>query len=53
MMKQYYIDRIKSAESIEELDEIIESAAASDDITHAEYCEVYEVALKVAQELIF
>ena len=45
-----YIERIEKAQTLEELDAVVESAAWDDDLTASQYCEIYAKALKKAQE---
>lgn len=44
-----YLEKIKAAETIDELDAIVEDAAFDENITAGEYCEIYDEALKKAQ----
>lgn len=44
-----YIEKIKKAETLDELNEIVERAAWDDDLTASEYGEIYMKALKKAQ----
>ncbi len=47
-----YLDRIKSAQHDYTLDEIVEQAAYDDDLTHAEYCTIYQAGLDRYHELV-
>lgn len=49
-MKEY-IEKINKAETLDELDEIIEEVAFDENLTNEEYCEVYAIGLKKAQEM--
>lgn len=43
------IASIEKAQTIDELDEIVEKAAFNEELTNEEYCEIYEKALRKAQ----
>ena len=48
MTMAYYLDCIAVADALWELDEIVEDAAFDDDLSHGEYCDIYDAArLKV------
>ena len=49
-MKEY-IESIKKAQTLEELDNIVELAAIDDTITNEQYCTLYSIALQQAQNL--
>lgn len=49
-MKEY-LERIEKAQTLNELDAIVENAAYNELLTDTEYCNIYEVALKKAQTL--
>jgi hypothetical protein len=44
-----YIERLKRATTLSELDAIVEMAAADSTITNEEYTKVYECGLRIAQ----
>ena len=44
-----YVDWIAVASSLDELERIIEEAAADDSLTNAEYTALYDRALTIAQ----
>lgn len=44
-----YLEKIKAAQTIDELDAIVESAAFDENLTDAEYCDIYSNALTKAQ----
>lgn len=41
-----YIELIRDAENLDDLDQVIEIAAHDDGITHAEYCKLYKLAME-------
>ena len=41
-----YVEQIRDAESLDDLDQIIEIAAFDDGITHAEYCKLHKLAME-------
>ena len=43
-----YLRKIEKAETLDELDAIIERAAYDENLTNSEYCELYAIALKKA-----
>lgn len=47
----YYLDRIKYADSIDELDEIIDRAADDMSITNNDYSTLYAVAMEKARSI--
>lgn len=47
-MKEY-LEKIRIAQTLDELDEIVEIAAYDDSLVNNEYCEIYAEALKKAQ----
>lgn len=44
-----YLERIEKAQTLNELDTIVENAAYNELLTETEYCNIYAVALKKAQ----
>ena len=48
---EYYLEKIKNAKTLDELDSIIECAAFDENLTNSEYCELYAIALKQSQNL--
>ncbi|MBQ2895042.1 MAG: hypothetical protein IJE92_05945 [Clostridia bacterium] len=46
-----YLGKIKNAETLDELDFIIECAAFDENLTNSEYCELYAIAMKQSQNL--
>lgn len=44
-----YLERIKTAESLDELDSIVEEASFDDSLTNSEYEEIYVAGLSKAQ----
>lgn len=44
-----YLELVKSAETLKELDTISEKAAFDETLTNSEYCNIYSEALKKAQ----
>ncbi len=46
-----WIEKINNAQTLNEIDEIIEHAAWDDNITHDEYCLVYLHALQIYRRL--
>lgn len=49
----YYLDRIKYADSIDELDEIMDRAADDMSISNSDYDELYNLALRKAKNWIY
>lgn len=45
-----YIDRIRKAWAISDLNEIVEAAANDDSLTTEEYCKIYETAINDVRE---
>lgn len=46
---QEYLEMIRTAQTLGELDEVAESAAFDENLTDSEYCDIYSAALKKAQ----
>jgi hypothetical protein len=44
-----YLNKIANAQTLDELDEIVEIAACDDSLLNNEYCDIYAEALKKAQ----
>ena len=44
-----HLEKIRTAQTLEELDYIVENAAFDETLTDDEYCEIYSEALKKAQ----
>ena len=49
MSKGWYLEQVEKADSLNELANLIEDAANDIEITHVEYCEVFNVAIKKGQ----
>lgn len=47
----YYLDRIKYADSVDELDEIIDRAADDMSITNNDYSTLYSLAMEKARSI--
>jgi hypothetical protein len=46
-----YLEKIENAQSLEELDALIEVAAHDETISNTEYCDIYSKALTKAQSI--
>lgn len=51
MKNEEYHEKIRTAQTLEELDAIIDNAAFDEEIANYEYCIIYSVALKKADTI--